>query len=88
MFNFYKSNKCIAFGESKNQNFDAFDNLLSNGPGILLVMFVLPVLWVNRRLEVAVYLEITMETLKLLIARHNFLLIIVMSDIIFDCMFN
>jgi len=39
-------------------------------------------------LEVAENLECSMETLKLMIARHNFLMIIVISDLIFDCMFN
>jgi len=89
MFNFYKSNKCISFGgDNKSIQFDAFDMMLSNGPGILLVMFVLPLLWINRRLEIAENMECTMETLKLMIARHNFLMIIVVSDLMFDCIFN
>ena len=89
MFNFYKSNKCPTFGTSKLEHYDSFDHIMNSLPGLLLVIFIIPALWINRQLVINdQMIECTIEQLRLLIARHNILIIIVFSDLVLDIVFN
>jgi len=89
MFNFYKSNKCPTYGSSKLAHYDSFDHTMNNLPGIILVIFIIPILIMNRTLVINdQIIECTIEQLRLLIARHNILILIVLSDIVLDIVFN
>ena len=90
MFNFYKSNTCLAFGKKRAaQGFDAMDKLLSLGPTVLLIVTVVPLLINNRTLLLPQNRhEYHYESIKPYIARHNILILIILVDLAFDSIFN
>lgn len=90
IFNFYKSNTCIAFGKKHpSEEFNIMDKLLSIGPTIFLIVTIVPILINNRHLLLPENVNFfDSESIKPYRRRHNILILIVLSDLIFDSIFN
>lgn len=90
IFNFYKSNTCIAFGKKhESEQFNTMDKVLSVGPTVFLIVSVVLILINNRNLlKPENKDDFEPESLKPYILRHNILILIILSDLIFDSIFN